>query len=94
VDFIVIDMDSGTNGTGNGGRRANIETKLPEVMLGVEFRMFCTTKHIETAEDREETNSAKIGLDGKVVLVSGNGRFAIGWFQVDDCDGPVEQFTP
>ena len=53
MDIIVVDMDSGTNGTRNGGRRANIETKLPEVMLGVEFRMFGTTKHIEAAEDRE-----------------------------------------
>ena len=77
VNILIVGADCGTNGTRNGGRRANVETKLPEMMLRVEFSMFRTTKDIETAEDREETDGAKIRFDGKVVFVSGNRRITV-----------------
>ena len=63
-------------------------------MLGLKFDIFGTTKNVQGAEDGKQADSAEIWFHGKVCFVSGYSRIAIRWFQVYDCNGPVEQFTP
>ena len=75
--YFTIDEDSGTDGTGNGRRRTDIETKLPEVMLGLKFGILGTTEDIECAEDRKESNSAEIRFGFEVRFISCNGWITI-----------------
>ena len=80
---LTVDEDSSTDGTWNRRRRTNIETKVPEVMLGLKFNICGTTEYIKSAEDGEESDSAEIRFGLKVSFISCDGRIGVGRFKVN-----------
>ncbi len=88
--YVTVDEDSSTDGIWNRRRGTNIETKLPEVMLGLKFNIFGTTEYLKSAEDGEESDSAEIRFGLKVGFIACDGRIVVGGFKINDHNSPIE----